>query len=467
VTTKKVFYGQFTTGGNGATGLTVTINISSVNRSTGATASVVSGGSATHLAGGVYYYRLTTADLTTYDYVATFVTTGTADLLTVPALWTLYDEDTRSSLVLDSGVVVGNSGVSNACHTSLTHATDSFRDMIFVIVSGTRIESAPISSFNNTNGAIVLGEGLSTPPVDGDLVYILASHVHTVSSITQDVWGNSNNDRALTALGVAGIWAALSSGLTTVGSIGKRIVDFLTGDAFAIVNNGTYGNAALLTAAQNIQNNTFIATSIPMTLERPDTGSATINISIVFSDETGTAKNLDSGNPIITLVNDAGTDLSSRLGSVTNPATGKYVVPYTNTSTDAIDGLHWDVSGTINGKLRRMPAYTQIVDTTAVDFTSADRTKLNTVFTKLPINNIADQTLLPAATAAAWQALTLPNGKDYSEAMEFIVAMVGAAKTNGAMTSGPQTYVVRNLTDTADLASITNDGVGNRSIVTW
>lgn len=149
-----------------------------------------------------------------------------------------------------------------------------------------------------------------------------------------------------------------------------------SGDPYAVVNSGTFGNAALLSAIQNVQNNTFIATSIPSTLERPDSGSVTVSIAIVFSDETGTAKNLDSGNPIITLVDDAGNDCSSRLGAFTNPATGKYLVPYTSSSTDDLEGLHWDITGTINSKLRRMVAYMQIVDTTAADFTSSDRTIL-------------------------------------------------------------------------------------------
>lgn len=139
--------------------------------------------------------------------------------------------------------------------------------------------------------------------------------------------------------------------------------------------------AALLVAIQNVQNNTFIATSIPGLLERPDSSSTSVSISIVFCDETGTAKNLDSGNPTISLLNDAGTSLASRLGSISNPSTGKYVVVYTNTSTDAVEGMHWDITGTVNSKARRMVAYTQIVDTTAVNFTSTDRTMLNLIST--------------------------------------------------------------------------------------
>lgn len=56
----------------------------------------------------------------------------------------------------------------------------------------------------------------------------------------------------LTAAGVAAIWDALVAGITTANSIGKRIVDYLTGDAYAIVNSGTHGNAALKTLIDTV-----------------------------------------------------------------------------------------------------------------------------------------------------------------------------------------------------------------------
>lgn len=142
--------------------------------------------------------------------------------------------------------------------------------------------------------------------------------------------------------------------------------------------------AAVLTAILNVQNGTFINTNIPQMLELPDTSSTTFSVVVVFADETGTAKNLDSGSPTMTLVNGAGTDLAARLGAWTNPATGKYVRTYTNSASDAVEPILWEITGTVNTKLRRYVALTQLVDTTAVDFTTADRTKLNALHAKLP-----------------------------------------------------------------------------------
>lgn len=80
--------------------------------------------------------------------------------------------------------------------------------------------------------------------VDTATVTTTATNVTTV---------NDKTGYALSSAGVQAIWDALSSALTTVGSIGKRIVDYLTGDAYGVVNNGTYGNAAIKTVADSIK----------------------------------------------------------------------------------------------------------------------------------------------------------------------------------------------------------------------
>lgn len=50
---------------------------------------------------------------------------------------------------------------------------------------------------------------------------------------------------SLSSAGVQAIWDALSSALTTAGSIGKRIVDYLTGDAYARIGAGGAGLTAV------------------------------------------------------------------------------------------------------------------------------------------------------------------------------------------------------------------------------
>jgi hypothetical protein len=67
------------------------------------------------------------------------------------------------------------------------------------------------------------------PALDSNLAVVAAS-------VTAGVTVTTNNDKTgygLSAAAVQAVWDALTSALTTVGSIGKRIADFLTGDAYA------------------------------------------------------------------------------------------------------------------------------------------------------------------------------------------------------------------------------------------
>jgi ribosomal protein S6E (S10) len=259
---------------------------------------------------------------------------------------------------------------------------------------------------------------------------VWASTTRTLSAFTFTVAANLTQILGTALTETSGYLAAgfksffnVLSGTLTIGGTNQ------TGDNFPRIGAPTGASIAadigtVLTAVQNVQNNTFIASSIPMTLQTPGSGSSTVSISFVFSDDTGAAKNLDSGNPVVVLVNDAGTNLSSRLGAWSNPATGKYTIPYTSTSTDATEGLNWDVTGTINSKLRRLPAYTQIVDTLAVNFTSSDRTTLNAINAKT-VNLPA----LPASTSNITAAVGITVATNNDKTGYALTAAYDPAKT--------------------------------------
>ena len=84
-----VCVGQFTTAGAGATGLTVTCNVYELTfADTPAVATIVTGGSATELAKGCYYYALAAASVDAKAlYVFVFSTAGTCDLKDVVQGW--------------------------------------------------------------------------------------------------------------------------------------------------------------------------------------------------------------------------------------------------------------------------------------------------------------------------------------------------------------------------------------------
>lgn len=73
-----VFVGQFVASKVGATGLTVTVDIDRYTLADGTRTALVTAGSATEGRRGLYHYRLASADLSLYQYVATFITASAA-----------------------------------------------------------------------------------------------------------------------------------------------------------------------------------------------------------------------------------------------------------------------------------------------------------------------------------------------------------------------------------------------------
>lgn len=140
------------------------------------------------------------------------------------------------------------------------------------------------------------------------------------------------------------------------------------------------GNVASSAEASSFINNTRCVRSVPQIVERPDSGTTTYRIELFLYDSEGNMEAPDSA-PTIALVNQGGTDLSSRLDSTTMSlvSTGKYRSIYTASDTDDLEQLKWEFSVVEGGNTRVYGNDTVIVDTTAVDFTSADRTKLDTL----------------------------------------------------------------------------------------
>ena len=215
---------------------------------------------------------------------------------------------------------------------------------------------------NVVTAAAIAGDAITTSKIaDGTL-----TAAKFAAGAFDAVWSVAS--RTLSAAGVQAIWDALTSGLTTLGSVGKLLVDKLAGVS------GQVASQAEVTA---IQNNTRTVISVPEVLERPDSGTVTYRIELFLYDEVGNMEAPDSA-PTVALVNQAGTDLSARLSGTTMTlvSTGRYRVTYTASAGDALEQLNWTFSVVEGGATRAYGRQILIVDTTAVDFTAADRTTL-------------------------------------------------------------------------------------------
>ncbi len=106
--------------------------------------------------------------------------------------------------------------------------------------------ASPTSTMNTitTVTTTTTATNLTNAPTAGDFTATMktslnaatpASVVGAVGSVTAGVTVTTNNDKTgygLSAAAVQAIWDALTSALTTVGSVGKRLADFITGDAY-------------------------------------------------------------------------------------------------------------------------------------------------------------------------------------------------------------------------------------------
>lgn len=184
----------------------------------------------------------------------------------------------------------------------------------------------------------------------------------------------------------AGYLDNLSGGAVALNSDMTTVLSRLSAARAGYLDNLNVGGLVASSAeATAIQNNTRVVRVVPETIERPDAGTVTYRIELLLYDTVGNMEAPDSA-PTIALVNQAGTDRSSRLDSTTMAlvSTGRYRAIYTADVADTLEQLVWAFSVVEGGATRIYGNSSLIVDTSAVDFTSADRTKLNSIDARLP-----------------------------------------------------------------------------------
>jgi len=146
------------------------------------------------------------------------------------------------------------------------------------------------------------------------------------------------------------------------------------------------GNVASQADVQGITQAQRVRILPPALMERPDSGSTAFRVYVYAYNEAHEAEDLDA-SPTITVENDQGTDRSANLSAVTKTGTGIYYVTYTVADSHAIEALLFKCAATEGGTTVNYAQPSHVVDTTAVDFTAADRTKLdaiNTIAGQLP-----------------------------------------------------------------------------------
>lgn len=295
-------------------------------------------------------------------------------------------------------------------------------------------------------------------------------------------------------------------------SLLDTLVDRLTATRAGNLDNIASGPVATQADVQAITQAQRVRIAVPQFLERPDSGNLDYRVWIYAYDEQHQAEDLDS-NPTVTAENNTGVDRSSNLGIVTKqPATtGIYYVDYNVDSADAVEGLLLKVTATEGAVATEYAAATIVVDTTAVDFTAADRAKLDTLHdTRLTagrasnLDNVdtavstratpGDAMALTIAERQAIQAELEEDGaslldtiRDVTDKLDTALELDGAewrGTTNfftnapsggggggGDATAANQTVIINHLTDIKgagfDVATDSLENIRNRGDVAW
>ena len=185
------------------------------------------------------------------------------------------------------------------------------------------------------------------------------------------------------------------------------------------------GNVASQSDVQGITQAQRVRILPPAMMERPDSGSTAFRVYCYCYNESHEAEDLDA-SPTITVENDQGTDRSANLSAVTHDGTGIYYAAYTIADSHAIEALLFKVAATEGGTTVNYAQPSHVVDTTAVDFTAADRTKLDAI-----------DTLTKAAGDGDLAAMkTILNGlHNFDPANDTVaeVTLVGTTTTNTDM----------------------------------
>lgn len=209
------------------------------------------------------------------------------------------------------------------------------------------------------------------------------------------------------------------------------------------------GNVASSTEVTSIQNNTRAVRVVPPQMPRPASGGSSIayRVEILLYDETGGMEAPDSA-PTISVINAAGTSRNSNLDSTTMTlvSTGRYRSTYTVADSHAAEELIFVFSVTENSATRSYANSAVIVDAVTVDFTASDRSKLESVYNKLPAGNLVDAADVPTATENADALLARSYSFVEATAAKHSLAALIALSTSADRTTNPG-YVTSFRTD--------------------
>ena len=210
------------------------------------------GGTVAHEGQGTWSYVPTQAE-TNYTHISfTFVNTNAVS--TVVNVYTVGQDFTAAQLDANMTQISGDTAAADNLEAAADGNTYNLGGGAIVAASVTAEVTANVSKISGDSVAADNAEAF----FDGTGYAGTNNVMPTTTTVTNGVTVTTNNDKtgyALSAGGVQAVWDALSAALSTAGSIGKRIVDYLTGDSYTRL--GAPAGASIADDISNVSGGTL------------------------------------------------------------------------------------------------------------------------------------------------------------------------------------------------------------------
>ena len=303
-----------------------------------------------------------------------------------PGVYEIQLLDARYSVSSAKRLVISITGATNLVETDLEIELVAYDPQDAVRMGQTALPNAAAGANGglptvNANNAVLVQSGTGTGQLDFTTGVVKSNPVQlnggSQSLLDLKDFADEGYDPAANKVAGVVLVDTTTTNTDMRGTDAAALASVWTATRGGYVDNLNIGeNVAGTSEVTAIQNTTRSKAVHPATVERPDSGSVTPKLRLYLYDTNGAMEAPDS-LPTITAENDAGTDRSGNLGTVTNTDTGEYEVTYTVASGHAVENLRGVWTYVEGGNTIKVPWALVVVDTTAVDFTSSDRTKLD------------------------------------------------------------------------------------------
>lgn len=278
----------------------------------------------------------------------------------------------------NANIAAGAASAATAASQSTTAATSAGLAQIAAQAVEGRLTVGRAANLDNLNATVSSRSTLTAADVKSHIDAnggVVASNMRgTDSALLAASYVAADNANITVAATQA------TAAATAAGNVDTR----LTATRAGYLDNLSGGAVALQTTVAAITNTTRAKLVAPAEAQIPAAGSRVFTVDLLLYDTAGNMETPD-GTPTIAAANESGVDRSANLSAVSTIGTGHYRATYTVATSHAEEQIVLTWTAVEGGQsLKATHMMTVVGISSGGGFTTADRSKLETMFNKLP-----------------------------------------------------------------------------------